>query len=141
MLNDTVRLEQGVRLSVVKAISGFGGSSDELSPRYDIRSRPWLRENAEAKKTVRILFLAPKNPTHKQRRNFLFRFALFLRKCGFHSEQSSYEIHTGLIEEKDSSDFSSVHVFTQPGPKAEMQVSIGQFFAKIGRPRETIVEV
>jgi len=41
---------------------------------------PWLRENAEAKKAVRILFLSPKNLTHKQLRNFLIRFALFLPK-------------------------------------------------------------
>jgi hypothetical protein len=53
--------------------------------RPEVRSRPWLRKNAEAKKAVRILFLSPGNLTHKQLRNFSILFAVFLLKNGFHS--------------------------------------------------------
>jgi hypothetical protein len=81
-------------------------------------SRP--RENAEAKMAVRILFPSPENRSSNQLWNFSTLFAVLFSNGGLQSKWTSYRIHPGLIEENDSSDFSSVHVFTQPGSKAAL---------------------
>ena len=69
---------------------------------------------------VRILFLSPRNLTLRHLQDFSALFCCILLKLQFAVLAVFYVIHSGLIEEKDSNDFSSVHVFTQPGSKAEM---------------------
>src|SRR6516165_10460712 len=78
----------------------------------------WLRENAEAKPAVRILFRHQANRTRDLRRNCLALFAVFYSSWRLSSKRCSDETHSELTKKKDSNDFSSVHVFTQPGPRA-----------------------
>ena len=92
---------------------GYQNSFEERE--VSLGSRP--REKAEAKTTVRILLLSCENGARKQLRNFSTLFAIFCSNCGLQSRQTSFEIHSGLIKEKYSSDFSSVHVFTGPGSR------------------------
>ena len=91
----------------------------------DFRNGSRPRENAEAKMAVRILFLSPRNLTLRHLQDFSALFCCILLKLQFAVLAVFYVIHSGLIEEKDSNDFSSVHVFTQPGSFAEsLNVSI-----------------
>jgi hypothetical protein len=55
----------------------------EIGPR--VCSRPWPRENVEAKMAVRILFLCQANSTHRQRRDCLALFAVFYSSCRLRS--------------------------------------------------------
>ena len=64
------------------------------------RLRPWLRENAEAKPAVRILFRHQANRTGDLQRNCLALFAVFCSSCRLSSKRCSDETHSELTKKK-----------------------------------------
>ena len=80
-------LVQGVFTSASKGFAALSRASrprqqmDGVAPPTDSRIGSWLRENVEAKVTVRILFRRQADRTRGLRRNCLALFAVFYSSC------------------------------------------------------------